>query len=565
MIIENQKARWFVIVLVLGLSLFWSLPSFLNLDRDSEWPTKDRLNYGLDIQGGLHLVMGVDTQSVIAESTQRLARSLKDDLKDNNVLIGDTKVINPNVGELSLDIGEASKEAVLKFLSDDYATTLQVLNDSNNQIVVRYYETYLRDYNKRVIDQAIETIRNRIDEFGVSEPSITAQGSSRILVQLPGIEDASSAKKLINTAARLEFMIVSKDATPEQLQDWISEAEKTGNYTLEELSYSSYIKRLNQDLQPKLPKNTVLYFEKSQNAKTIAMGRVPYLLQTDTDLGGSDLEDAFVGFNEFGAPIVSLKFTPLGGKKFADLTGKNVNRLMAIVLDRVVKSAPNIEGRIGGGSAQITLGRQQNQNDTLNEAKTISMALRAGALPASLEQLEERTVGPTLGKDSIDRAKLAGLVSGLFVLLFMLFWYKGFGVVASLALGFNIVMLVAVLTSLGATLTLPGVAGIVLTIGMAVDANVIIFERIKEELKKGASLQLSIKEGYSRAFSAIFDANITTAIVCLVLMYFGTGPIRGFAVTLIIGIITSMFTAIFFTRALLDLLVIHFKIKKLPI
>ena len=450
------------------------------------------------------------------------------------------------------------------FLEDRYATTLQILEESNSALTVRYFESYLRSYATKVLDQAIETIRNRIDEFGVSEPSITAQGTDRILVQLPGIEDATSAKNLINTAARLEFMIVSNKVTPDQLQGWIKEAEKKGNYSLQTLSYSQYVKRLNADLKGQLPQDTVVHFEKAPNAKTMAAGALPYVLQTDTNLGGDDLEDAYVGFDEFGAPIVSLNFSPSGGKKFADLTGKNINRLMAIVLDKVVKSAPNIKDRIGGGRAQITLGAG-NRQDSIKEAKTISMALRAGALPASLEQLEERTVGPTLGQDSIDRAKMAGLLAGVMILVFMLLWYKGFGLVANLALAFNVLLVIAVLASLGATLTLPGVAGIVLTVGMAVDANVIIFERIKEELAKGAGLKLSVKEGYSRAFSAIFDANITTAAVCVVLMYFGTGPIRGFAVTLIIGIITSMFTAIFFTRAVFDLLIEKFELKKLSI
>ncbi len=563
MIIESLKMRWIVIAGVFILSAMWSSPNFINLDKKSWWFTSDRLNYGLDIQGGLHLVMGVDVDSVVAESSRRLAKSVVVDMKEDKIIVAGVDVTEAKAGELSINLGGASLEQVKKFLGDSYNTTLQILSEDSQHVLVRYYETYLRDYNKKVLEQAIETIRNRIDEFGVSEPSITAQGIDRILVQLPGVEDAAGAKKLINTAARLEFMIVSSKATPEELQGWISEAEKKGKYSLEKLSYSDYIKRLNKDVKKK-PKGTVIYFEKSSNAKTMAAGRIPYLLETDTDLGGDDLEDAFVGFDEFGTPIVSLRFNVLGGKKFADLTGKNINRLMAIVLDNVVKSAPNIKSRIAGGSAQITLGSGNRQN-TLNEAKTVSMALRAGSLPASLEQLEERTVGPTLGRDSIDRAKLAGLIAGILVLIFMLFWYKGFGLVANVALIFNIVMVIAVLASLGATLTLPGVAGIILTVGMAVDANVIIFERIKEELVKGAGLKLSLKEGYGRAFSAIFDANITTAVVCVVLMYFGTGPIRGFAVTLLIGIITSMFTAIFFTRAVFDLLVEKFGFKKLSI
>ena len=294
-------------------------------------------------------------------------------------------------------------------------------------------------------------------------------------------------------------------------------------------------------------------------------GKIPYVLQADAMMGGETLNDAAVSLDQLGQPVVIFSFDSKGAKEFGELTKNHVKKQLAIVLDGVVQTAPNLREPITGGRGQIEMGSNTgDRKKTMDEAKVTAMVLRSGALPAELEPLEERTVGPTLGKDSIEKGKFAGLIGGFLVFLFMLIYYRAYGLLANLALGFNILMILAILTSLQATLTLPGVAGIVLTIGMAVDANVIIFERIKEELNKGAGLMGAIKEGYSRAFTAIVDANITTGAVCVVLMYFGTGPIRGFAITLLVGIITSMFTAIFFTRTLLNLVVGKLKWKVTP-
>ena len=281
-----------------------------------------------------------------------------------------------------------------------------------------------------------------------------------------------------------------------------------------------------------------------------------------TGLTGDMLEDANVGRDPQKGYIVSFRFNVDGRRRFAEITGDNAPGVLAIVLDEVVKSAPSFREKIDSEGAQIELGRA-NPEQTYNEAQLIATTLRAGALPAKLEQLEERTVGPTLGADSIAAGKMAGLVGLVLVLVFMLFWYKTLGVVANLALMMNMVLILALLSSLGATLTLPGVAGIILTIGMAVDANVIIFERIREELRKGAGLKSAVKDGFGHAFSAVFDANITTALVCIVLMYFGTGPIRGFAVTLLCGIATSMFTAIFVSRTIIEVMMNKFGLKTL--
>nr|WP_295900452.1 protein translocase subunit SecD [uncultured Bdellovibrio sp.] len=563
-----EGLRWRSILAVLGVAaaIVWVLPNVVHFGEKTWWPSKQKLNYGLDIQGGLHLVMGVDVDGVVKESTNRMIVSMKAEMQKENISFADVKSEKPEQGEIQISVAQASgKAAVEKFLSEKYSTVLQTMGSTDTVVTVRYFDAYLNDYKNRVIQQAIETIRNRIDEFGVAEPSISQQGANRILIQLPGMADAEKAKQLINTTAKLDFMVVSHEKTPQELQAMIAEAEKAGNYNMTTMKYSEYVTRLNEDLKSKLPEKSVVFFEKSSNATTMEAGAVPYLLKTDTDLGGGALDDAFVGYDQYGSPQVSLHFNSAGAAKFADLTGNNVGKQMAIVLDKVVKSAPSIRDRIAGGQAVVTLGGGRDRNQMMEEAKMISTALRAGALPASLEQLEERRVGPTLGADAIDKAKMGSFVGAAIIVIFMLVYYKSMGAVASLVLGLNILSIFALLTSFGATLTLPGIAGIALTVGFAVDANVLINERIKEELALGHSIKIAVKEGYHRAMSAIIDANVTTAAMAVVLLYFGTGPVRGFAVTLLIGIVTSMFANVFVSKVIVDTLVYKFNFKKLSV
>lgn len=561
---DNYRLRSVIAWVGLALTVMWVLPNVVNVDKISWWPSKAKLNYGLDIQGGLHLVMGVDVDGVVSESTNRMVLSLREELKKESLAFTDVSAVKPETGHLTITTGsDADAEKVRAFIDKMYATVLQASVAGTN-VELQYYEAYLLDYKDKVIQQAIETIRNRIDEFGVAEPSITQQGASRILVQLPGMADAERAKELINTTAKLDFMIVSTEIDPAALQTMISEAEKAGGYSLQTMKYGEYVTRLNKDLEGKLPAKSAVFFEKAANAQKMEDGAVPYLLKTDTNLGGKDLDNAFVSYGQFGEPEVSLRFNAAGGALFADLTGNNVGRQMAIVLDRIVKSAPSLRERIGGGSAVITLGGR-NRDEMLNEAKMISTSLRAGALPATLEQLEERRVGPTLGADSVAKAKIGSYVGAALVLAFILFTYKAMGVVSAVGMALNILMIFALLTTFGATLTLPGIAGIALTIGVAVDANVLINERMREELRRGASWRLAIQEGYSKAMSAILDANITTAAVAFVLLYFGTGPIRGFAVTLLIGIATTMFANVFICKWITDTLVHRFGIQKLSV
>ncbi|MAV91715.1 MAG: protein translocase subunit SecD [Bdellovibrionaceae bacterium] len=571
MIIESFRIRALIIVTVLVFGTLYLLPNFVELPK-GWWFHQQPINYGLDIKGGAHLVYGVDVKSVIEEKINRTSRSLASEFKERQIPVNSVKT-SDDQKNIILDFPASSKDAVTSYLDDFHGTSLQVVEETGTSMTLHFLDTYLEHLKGQIIQQAIEVIRNRVDEFGVSEPVIAAQGESRVLVQLPGVDDPQQAKALINKTARLEFRMVSTAMPGDQVQKLIADAEKNGNYKLggpsedgAPMSYSAYIKRLNEDLKGKIPEGTEVAFEKAPSAVTLEAGKIPYLLNKDSDLTGDQLEDAYVSYSQDnGKPLVIFAFDPDGRRRFSEITGENVGKLMAIVLDDVVQSAPQIQGKIDSRTAQITLGSGRRNDDLMKEAQFIATTLRAGALPAALEQMEERTVGPTLGADSIQKGKVAGLVGLVIVALFMVVWYKVSGLIATIALTANVFCLLAILSALGATLTLPGIAGIVLTLGMAVDANVIIFERIKEEMAKGSSWSGAMKDGYRHAFSAIMDSNVTTAMAGVILFYFGSGPIRGFGVTLIAGIVTSLFTAIFVTRFIFDFMVLKLKTKSVSI
>ncbi len=562
---EGIRSRTWLAVIGVVLALILIVPNFADVSKLGWWPAK-KLNYGLDIQGGLHLVMGVDVDSVVATTISRQTVVIKSELAKENVVIKDFDVKNAKLGEFNVlvtSLEDAKK--VESFIQKTYATVLQVVSVSAEKVELKYFDAALIDQKQNVIRQAIETLRNRIDEFGVAEPSITQQGADRILVQLPGMADAEKAKQLINTTAKLDFMVVSYEKSGEELRKLIDEAEKAGGFTMATVKYTEYVAKINAALQGKLPAKTIIYFEKAQNAKSMEIGSVPFLLKTDTDLTGDYLDNASISFGQYGEPEVSIRFNPVGAVKFGELTEKHINEQMAVVLDKVVKTAPKINTKIPNGQAVITLGSSRNRDESMNEAKLISTALRAGALPAALEQLEERRVGPSLGRDALDKAKMASYIGSILVILFMLFYYKSMGLVSTVALLINIVCVFALLASLGATLTLPGIAGMALTVGFAVDANVLINERIKEEFHKGASVKSAVAEGYAKAMSAILDSNITVAATAFILLYFGTGPVRGFAVTLLIGIVTTLFSNVFVSKVIVDNLVHRFGLQKISV
>ncbi|RLC22886.1 MAG: protein translocase subunit SecD, partial [Deltaproteobacteria bacterium] len=382
---------------------------------------------------------------------------------------------------------------------------------------------------KMATDQALETIRNRIDEFGVSEPDIRIQGDNRILLQLPGIKDPERAKDLIGKTAQLTFQIVDDDAD------------------------------VNSAINGTPPVGDEILYQNKYNSTSGTSTKIPFLIKKRVLLDGSLLTDARVEFDQFQQPQIGIEFNRKGARIFDRVTGENIHKRLAIVLDKSVYSAPVIQDRIAGGKARIT------GSFTLNEAKDLAIALRAGSLPAPVEIIEERTVGPTLGADSVRMGLISMIVGGLLVILFMLIYYKGAGLIADLALIINIILIGGGLAAFQATLTLPGIAGIILTIGMAVDANVIIYERIREEIRSGRTALAAVVAGFERATLTILDANVTTFIAALVLYQFGTGPIKGFAVTLCLGIIASLFTALVLSKTIFIFILKNKQTSKLSI
>jgi preprotein translocase subunit SecD len=383
---------------------------------------------------------------------------------------------------------------------------------------------------KLATEQALETIRNRIDQFGVSEPDIRQQGEKRILIQLPGIKDTKRAKDLIGRTALLEFKLL--DETHD----------------------------LNAAMQGNVPPGSEVLYGIKEDPETKRIIKTPYLIKKRTLLTGAHLMDARVQIDsQYNEPYVSIDFDKKGGRDFARITEANVKKRLAIVLDDKVYSAPVIQEKITGGEARIT------GNFTTEEARDLAIALRAGALPAPVNILEERTVGPSLGTDSINKGLISMCVGGIFVIMFMIIYYRGSGIVADFALILNIILIAGGLAFFQATLTLPGIAGIILTIGMAVDANVLIFERIREEMNLGKTPRAAVDAGYDRATLTILDANVTTLIAALVLFQFGTGPVKGFAVTLSLGVLSSLFTALIMTRLIFDFFLIKRKVRSISI
>ena len=566
--IENNKIRWAIVLFSLLLAGAWMAPNFYTFKEEQWWISKEKLVYGLDIQGGLHLVMGVKTDEAIQEKIQSLIGDLKESLEQSEVKVTSIKVLKDETGRVELSLEKAEdREKAKGVLEKEYplmgSVRLRILKGSDEGVLtLGYNEVELIRLRKEIASQVVEVIRRRIDEFGVSEPIITIQGDDRVLVQLPGIQNSARARDIIQRTAKLEFRLVNQEIQTPQLLEWVKEAEEKNGYTLSlQLPYSEYVRKINEDLKDKIPENHLLVFQRAESSNSLLAGKIPVLVRTDSGVGGDILQTAFVSPDEFGNPQVSFNINVAGRKTFSELTGNNIKKPLAIILDKELKSMPIIQSRISDRGS-ISMGRSNDQN-IQEEAENIATVLRAGALPARLVKMEERTVGPTLGRDSIEKGKKAGILAGVLVIIFMLLYYKTLGLVANAALCMNVLCLLALLTSLGATLTLPGVAGIILTIGMAVDANVIIYERLKEELKKGSALVLAVRDGYKYALSAILDANITTAIVCVVLMSFGTGPIRGFAVTLFCGIVTSIFTAVFVSRTVLNTLIRKFHLKRL--
>jgi len=532
--IKSLKIRIAITAVICLAALYFLLPTLIP-QLPSPWNEyfpKDKIHLGLDLQGGMHLVLEVDTEKALESMMERTANDLKESLMENKVRF--RNVEKTKGATISLQLAESGgKTALDKILLDQYHD-LEIDSSSPHedaQIVhIKIKDKRAIELKKLTVEHSLETIRNRVDQFGIAEPEIIPEGDNRILIQLPGIKDPERAKNLIGKTALLEFKIVDDE------------------HSLEDA------------LRGNIPEEDIIAYGLRTDRSTGERGSAPYLLKNKALMTGASLETAKVQIsNRFGEPTVSLKFNSQGATDFERITGENVRKRLAIVLDGVVHSAPVIQERISGGNAQIT------GTFTMDEARDLAIVLRAGALPAPVNILEERTVGPSLGNDSIRQGIMATLIGSLLVIFFMIIYYRFSGTIADLALIINIVLVLGILAAFKATLTLPGIAGLLLTVGMAVDANVLIFERIREELRTGKTIRLSLDTGYKKAFITIIDTHVTGIVSAIFLIIFGTGPIKGFAVTLIIGLLASLFTAVFVTRVIFDYFTGNFNIKKLSI
>ncbi|WP_407933532.1 protein translocase subunit SecD [Helicobacter typhlonius] len=519
-----------------------------------------KISLGLDLQGGLNLLLGVKTEEAIRARLSSLASQISFDTKREKILIDNLKATEHDVSFELFDSDEKNK--LNKILSGINGLRI---SESNGTYTLSFTQEYEEEVKENALKQAIDTIRNRLDEFGLSEPSVTQQGVDNILVQLPGIktlQEEQRARDLIAKPAHLQMMAVDEERNARVSTMSELEAQKYNDIILpfvssrELQSLEKNLSTLKEDVKNLKPESTqyqqledkITSLEQEIRAKKMQSQQV-ILLKAVPILDGEMLTDARAAFDQNNQPIVSFSLDAKGAKIFGDFSGTNVGKRMAIVLDGKVYSAPVIRERIGGGSGQISGGF------SVEEASDLAIALKSGALPAPMEVLEKRSVGPSLGEDSI-KASFIALVSGfLLVIIFMIMYYSLAGVIAIIALFVNIVLIVAVMAFFGATLTLPGMAGIVLTVGMAVDANIIINERIREALREGLSIAKSIEVGYANASRAIFDSNLTTLIAAVLLYAFGSGAIRGFAITMGIGISASILTAIIGTHGIYQVIV----------
>ncbi len=493
---------------------------------------------GLDLQGGLHLVFEVEGEKAVESSTERYAILIRETLLKRK--------FEANVKRNGLNIEiSPSRQEIASAIKETYPLLDPVSAEQN--LILKISDKEAANIKNNAVDQALETIRNRIDQFGVAEPTIHRQGENEIVVQLPGVKDPKRAIDLVGKTAQLEFKIVDDESpVAAQLPQSVSPGEE---------------ENILEQFAEKIPPEDEILFEKKVNKETGVVTKFPILLKKQAALSGNLLSEAKVNLeSQYGVDYsVSISFNAEGAKLFEEVTGANVKKRLAIILDNTVYSAPVIQEKIAGGNAQIT------GSFGMEEAKDLSIVLKAGALPAPLKMLQNVTVGPSLGSDSIEAGKMAGIIGTILVIIFMIFYYKLSGVIADLALLLNILLLLGAMASLNATLTMPGIAGIILAIGMAVDSNVLMFERIRDEIRAGKTPRASVDSGYSKAFWTIFDSHVTTLITAAVLFQFGTGPIKGFAVTLSLGVSINLYTALVGTKSVFDLINSRKEVKKLSI
>jgi preprotein translocase subunit SecD len=602
-----ERSWYWRVALVVGVaifSLYQLVPSWFYFklppdQRNGEaydqsvprWaPTaKKHLNLGLDLQGGIHLAMGVDVDRAVKAKVARRADEIADYLKSKDVPFTGSRTIDAGrrIEVTGPDAGKV-RSAVLDGYGEMYAPG----GAQGDTVVFAFKDQTLRDFQAKAVEQAEKVIRNRIDKWGVTEPDIKRKANSQIQIQLPGFKDPQKAKELLGRTAQLEFKIAD-DENPvlDQLRGQVAQCPgdrggpklplpEGGCWMPDTVSPPS-----GQRVATVLAANTRNELEKIikdkaeplLDASKDAMGigehlvtqaegafqaryYISYLLRAKTELTGDYIADAFVSQDSdpmrSGMPLVAFRMTPEGGRLMEKLTSENMGRRMATVLDDKVETAPYIRGRIST-NGQITLGSGTDRQRMFQEANDIALVLKAGALPAPVTISEERTVGATLGPELVKKGTVAALVGLGMVLLFMVLYYRASGLIADVALVLNGLLVLAIMAMIGSTLTLPGIAGFVLTLGMAVDANVLINERIREEMRGGMAVKRAVQQGYDRVFWTIVDSHVTTLVAGVVLMQYGSGPVRGFAVTLIIGLLASMFTSIVVTRAIMEYFTRH--------
>jgi preprotein translocase subunit SecD len=549
--------------------------------------SRKHLNLGLDLQGGIHLAMGVDVDRAVKAKVARRADEIAEHLKSKGLAF---TAAAPDETGLRIAVATTAAADVEKETLDFYGSELYSPGGAAaGQVLFAFKDQVLRDFKAKAVEQAEKTIRNRVDKWGVSEPDIKRKANNQIQIQLPGFKDPEKAKDLLGRTAQLEFKIcdddnAALDALRTQLppcstgRDFAFPLPAGGCWTVEGVELPNGGSRQativaaekRPELEAVIAQKINPLLDLGKNA--IGIGDVTlgngvdaprqtyyrtYLLRSKTELTGDYIADARASVDNSGPgsgkPVVTFTMSPDGARLMEKLTTDNLHRRMATVLDDKVETAPYIQGHIST-NGQITLGSSRGYNEMFEEANAIALVLKAGALPAPVTIFEERTVGATLGPELVKKGTLAALVGLALVLLFMAFYYRLSGLVADVALVLNGLLVLAIMAIIGSTLTLPGIAGFVLTLGMAVDANVLINERIREEMRAGRTVKQSVQQGYDKVFWTIVDAHVTTLVAAVVLMQYGSGPVRGFAVTLTIGLIASMFTSIVVTRVIMDFL-----------
>jgi preprotein translocase subunit SecD len=521
---KSIQWRLALIALSVVIALFLFLPSTpLSSSLPEVWhKSVPKISLGLDLRGGSHLVMQVETDKAVEASVDNIAADLQTTASQQQLAVAFTRTGQ----DITAKFAEPLAEKVEKLVKDSYAI-IEIKNRGKGELVFSMKQTEVKRLKEWAVTQALERTRRRIDKYGVAEPAIYKQENDQIALQLPGVKNPQEAITFIKTAGRLEFKMLNTQAD------------------------------LQQALSGKVPVDSeVLYGEDVDESGKVL--KRPYLLYKQTLLTGDRLTEAKVGIDQYNKPAVSISFDSEGAKVFERVTGENVGKQLAIVLDGVVHSAPRIQDRISGGNAQIT------GNFSHDEAAKLAIVLRE-SLPAPMKIVQNVTVGPSLGQDSIDMGVRAAIIGCFIVVVFMVIYYRMSGLIADYAIVLNLVLLLGAMALLNATLTLPGIAGIILTIGMGVDSNVLMFERIREEIRAGKQPRPAVDAGYDKAFLTILDSHVTTLITAAALFLFGTGPIKGFAVTLSLGIIINLYSALIGTKVIFDIINAKWKLEKLSI